>query len=325
MVLIFSGCGSSDPLDVDVSDIEAEVKINRFDRDLLDAYKKSDSEVIKLGEKYPEFFEMFNINLISVGPSSDSGYLVRLHDFMEYPMTKEAYKAISKIYYTDDYLETKLTDAFKHYKYYWPDKPIPEIYTYVSGFNLSAFTSGNMIGIGLDRYLGKDYEVYKSMGIPAFTIANMHKDKIVPDAMQAIAYKEFPFNDSIDNLISNMIYEGKILYFVEAMMPDEPENLIIGYNEEQWEWINASEDDMWSYLLDYKQLFITDMMTIKKYVGEGPFTINFSKESPGKAGVWIGWQIVKSYMKNNESVTLQDLMEDDDYQSILQLSKYDPL
>ena len=45
-------------------------------------------------------------------------------------------------------------------------------------------------------------------------------------------------------------------------------------------------------------------------------------ESPGRVGVWIGWQIVRSYMKNN-NVTLQELFAKD-AKEIFDNSKYKP-
>jgi hypothetical protein len=40
--------------------------------------------------------------------------------------------------------------------------------------------------------------------------------------------------------------------------------------------------------------------------------------------MWLGQQIVKSYMKHNSDVTLEDLMNEKDAQKILSKSKYKP-
>ena len=61
-----------------------------------------------------------------------------------------------------------------------------------------------------------------------------------------------------------------------------------------------------------------------KYTAEGPFTAAFSKESAPRIGYWIGWQIVRQYMKNNPEVTLQDLINETDSQLLLSKSKYKP-
>jgi hypothetical protein len=40
--------------------------------------------------------------------------------------------------------------------------------------------------------------------------------------------------------------------------------------------------------------------------------------------MWVGWQIIKSYMKNNKDATLEKLMAEPDAQRILSKSKYRP-
>jgi hypothetical protein len=44
--------------------------------------------------------------------------------------------------------------------------------------------------------------------------------------------------------------------------------------------------------------------------------------SPGKVGVWVGWQIVSSYMKHN-NVSLQELLKINEL-DLFQKSKYKP-
>ncbi|MBN2683238.1 MAG: hypothetical protein JXR58_12075 [Bacteroidales bacterium] len=324
MVFIFGSCGSGNRLDVDVSDIKVKLEIKRFDQDLKNAFKKGENEVLKLQEAYPDFFELFNTSLISIGHSTDSGYYGRLKEFIDYYLVKEAFAEVEKKFSSNSYINEKLSEAFKHYKYYYPDNNIPTIIAYISGFNLSVATTGDIIAISLEKYLGSDYELYKSMGLNNYSIPNMKKERIAPDCMQAFAYKVFPMEEKKGNLLEHIIYQGKILYFVEAMMPNESESLIMGYSEKQIQWCKENEKNMWNYLLDYKQLFVSDMMTIKKYIGEGPFTINFSKQSPGKAGIWIGWQIVRKYMESNPETSFQELMKNNDYQSILNSSGYNP-
>ena len=66
-------------------------------------------------------------------------------------------------------------------------------------------------------------------GFYNYLVVNMHPGKIVPDCMNFWAETEFLFNDSVDNLISHMIYKGMLMYFTEAMLPDYPDSLKWGF------------------------------------------------------------------------------------------------
>jgi uncharacterized protein YjaZ len=59
-------------------------------------------------------------------------------------------------------------------------------------------------------------------------------------------------------------------------------------------------------------------------MNDGPFTAEVTQDSPGRLGVWVGWRIVDSYMRNNKDVTLCELMNENDAQKILEQSYYKP-
>jgi hypothetical protein len=152
----------------------------------------------------------------------------------------------------------------------------------------------------------------------------MNSAKIPTDVLYSWAVSEFEFDESTNNLIANMIYHGKILYFLDAMFPEEPDYLKIGYQPEKLEWCIKNEAGMWTYLVEHQLLFNTDRMNMVRFIGAAPFTAPFTNESPGRTGIWLGWQIVKKYMKKNSGTTLQALMLENDYQKILNESGYSP-
>jgi hypothetical protein len=229
-----------------------------------------------------------------------------------------------QVYPDLDQLTAQINEAFRHYLYYFPEKPLPRLYTFVSGMNQSAITDDSLLAIGLDRYLGVDEPIYRQAGIYNYLIRNMHKGKIVSDCMNFWGETEFAYNDSINNLVWNMIYQGRLLYFVSAMLPDQPDSLKWGYSSKNLDYLKKSEKSMWAFLIEHKLLFNTDRFTIDKYMLEGPFTHDFGRESPARAAVWIGYRIVESYMQRNSGVSFPDLMNEKDYMKILNLSGYNP-
>ncbi|MGM0650209.1 MAG: hypothetical protein ACQES1_06850, partial [Bacteroidota bacterium] len=216
-----------------------------------------------------------------------------------------------------------LENGFRHYKYYYPEKEIPDIITFVAGFNHSIVTDEGIIGIGLDKYLGADSELYAMMDIPAYAVRKMKPEMIPVDCMYAWAQMEHMEPDTTEFLVHKMIYEGKMLYFLDAMYPGMHDSIKMGYSEKDIAYCHRYEKHMWEYLVSEELLFSTDYLKRRKFTGDAPFTSAFGKESPGRAAVWIGWQIVKAWV-DNENVDLQSLMQENDYQKILNQSHYEP-
>ena len=73
-----------------------------------------------------------------------------------------------------------------------------------------------------------------------------------------------------------------------------------------------------------RDLFKTESNVLSSYMNDGPFTAEVTQDSPGRLGVWVGWRIVDSYMRNNKVVTLRELMNENDAQKILEQSYYKP-
>lgn len=312
-------------LQIDVSDIKVEIEIQRFDLDLYTIEPDSINIYIqRLEKRYGKFFELYNNKIIQIGNPGDAGYEEYMTTFLYNYTTIEAYKETNRIFKDLKWLKNDLTKVLKHYKYYYPENKMPDIYTYVSGFNQSIVITENFIGIGLDKYLGEENRLYEALQVSRYLRKKMIPEKIVPDCAFALGTSLIEYKDSIDNLISNIIHQGKLMYFTDALLPELNDSLKIGYSGKQLEWCKRYEKDMWAYLIENKHLFSTDLMIIKRYIEESPFTKSFSADSPGRTGIWIGWQIVRSYMKNNPEISLQELIKNNNYQDILNKSKYNP-
>ena len=155
----------------------------------------------------------------------------------------------------------------------------------------------------------------------------MNSFNIVPDCMYGWAASEWDFSTvkyQADNVLTEIIHNGKLKYFEKCMLPDSPDELIFGFTSDQMKFCRNNEDQMWQYLIENDLLFKTDQFTIRKLTGEAPFTSFFSNESPGRAAVWLGFRIVESFMMKNPGVKLEDLMNNTDVQDLLEKAKYRP-
>lgn len=322
MLFLFS-C-AEDPLVIDVSKVEVDLKLKRFDQDLFKYEKITDKELAEIRQKYTPFYEAFVENIISVGAANDPSNYFYLTSFIGDKNIQDVQLKSDSLYKDFSGHYNQLLDAFKHYKHYFPSKPTPEIITYNSGFNYAIVTDSSYLGIGLEMFLDENYPAYKQLGLPMYKIQSMTSKHLASSAMLGWLSTEFELNNPSADLLAEMIHQGKLLYAVDAMMPLEDDFLKISYTKEQWDWCNANEKAMWFFLIDNDLLYTKETQQIIKYMGESPFIQGFPEGSPGRVGHWLGWQVVKAFMENNPTVSLKELMKKDDAQKILNKSKYKP-
>ena len=135
---------------------------------------------------------------------------------------------------------------------------------------------------------------------------------------------EFELESENSNVLSHMIHHGKLLYALDLLLPDVPDSIKIGYSSQEMRWVVENEKNMWFHFAENDLLYRKEGKQIQKYIGEGPFTPGFPDGSPGKAGRWIGWQIVRKYMESTNPLDLNGLFNQSDAQNILHISKYKP-
>jgi hypothetical protein len=253
-------------------------------------------------------------------------HIVQLKNFVSDPFNQECYAMCMNKYPNLHWLETALSDGYRRYRYFYPATDTVDVYTYVSGVDWQYpihFQDENTMVIGLDNYFGTDYQ-YDRLQIPQYISRRMNNTYLLPDIFRQLIISRFEAREKPEALIDYMISTGKTCYFLNILLPDVSLEQKIGYTKEQWQFCIENEDYLWRSLIENNLLFKTDITNIRSFILEAPFTNAFSQNSPGRIGQWIGWQIVTSYMQNNNDVTLQELMADCDYKNIFQKSGYKP-
>jgi hypothetical protein len=312
---------------VSVSSVKVDLEVKRLEKDLftLDP-QQIGPELDGLKKKYGSFLQLFSY-VINTGEVEDPQFIDQLVGFCTDKQNNDVFNLTMKLYPDVEKIRKDLENAFRHYLYYFPDETVPAVFTCITGFNNSIITADSVLGIGLDRYLGADCEYYPRLEIYSYLSARMTPEYIIPDCMYAWGTSEWDFESmdyKDDNVITNMVHEGKIRYFMKCMLPDQPDEVIFGFTGGQMKFCMNNEGQMWQYLVENDLVFKTDRFIIRKLTGEAPFTSYFTNESPGRAAVWIGYRIVESYMDKNRNVTLESLMSDIEIQEILEKAKYSP-
>jgi len=107
-------------------------------------------------------------------------------------------------------------------------------------------------------------------------------------------------------------------------VPTIEDTLLFDYTEDEMQWCERYEADIWASMVEQKHLYNTERMVMQKYVGDSPFTYYLGQESPGRAAVYLGYRIIESYVKNNPELKLVDILKQNDAHFILREARYRP-
>ena len=148
-------------------DIEAvEVEIVRFDSAQLAVHPDSVRDGIEqLYTDYEEFMPMFVEGILRL-PTEDTVYLCKMYgNFLtDTVMGFAQTNALAQEKFANiDGLQKSINTAFSRLHYLYPEWEIPKVYLFVSGFNSSVMYYENIMGVGVDMYLGSDYPYYSAL------------------------------------------------------------------------------------------------------------------------------------------------------------------
>lgn len=324
LLLCAASCGNGSRRYFEHDPEPLPVSIGRFDRQFL-AVDTADmrTSIRGLYRDFPGFMPFF-VEEVLGAPTSDTVYLEEsLRGFFADTMFAEVNRRVLETFADVSPLECSIGAAFARLRTFYPDTEVPDIYFFVSGFNNSFLMLPDAMAVGVDMYLGNDYPYYEQV-VYNYMRYTMRPECIPVDVVSAYMFRRFGFDMEQNRLLENMIYRGRLMYVVSVLFPDEKPSEVMGYTPEQWQWCVDNERAIWATLLDNRDLFKSDGMTMTKYLNDAPFTSPISQESPGRLGTWLGWRITQSYMENNPDVSVPQLLAERNAQKLLEQSKYKP-
>jgi len=300
-------CDKKSKIEKAVEEIPVQINVNRFDKAFFET-KPQNLEELKA--HYPFFFPQ---------GVEDKVWLEKMNN----PLWRELYEEVEKKYSNFDKQTEQIEDLFKHIKFYFPETITPKVYTVIAemDYNNKAIYAKDKLIIALELYLGKEHKFYE---FPKYLKQNFEERQMMPDIVSSFAFRKIP--PPLDKtLLSSMIYSGKELYLKDLLLPEYTDAEKIGYLPEQIKWCQDNESYMWRFFIDENLLFDSDSRLPNRFINLAPFSkfyLEIDNESPGRVGQWLGWQIVRSYMDNN-NVSLRDMLKTDPKQ-IFDKSKYKP-
>ncbi len=307
IIIAFVSCDKKSKVEKAVEEIPMELKVERFDKLF---FETAPEDLGQLKNQFPFFFPSGN---------NDSVWLNKMKD----PLWRELYTEVQKKYSNFDPVQKELNTLFKHIKFYFPESKTPKLITVISemDYNNKVIYTDSLLIISLELYLGKNHKFYQ---FPNYLKQNFEQKQILPDVVSSFsAQKIAPIRDT--SFLSQMIYFGKQLYLKDLLLPDFSDGDKIGYTPEQNKWCEENESYMWRYFLENELLYSKDPKLGNRFINTAPFSkfyLEIDNESPGKVGTWIGWQMVRSYMNNND-VPLETMLKMN-AKELFEKSKYKP-
>jgi hypothetical protein len=302
-------------------EINPEFQIVRFDNDLYQYLINNQNDSVLI--KHQSFLKEYGEKVIYIGSPDSTGFYERLKSFFSEP-------ALMKLYTDEQFQLADIKGINEELSYgmevllsQFQSLKRPTIYMHVSGLNQNVIVNDEILSLSSDKYMGADYPLYQDFFYD-YRRQLMSCDRIVPDYLLGFMMANFPFAGNAEVLLDRMLYEGKLRYILSRLIPQRQEWEYVGYTKDQYEWCKTHQAQMWKSLLENRHLFTPHFITTLQYLNEAPYTAPISVESPGRTGIWIGYQIICSFMKNHPYTSLQELMNNTDYKELLKQSKYRP-
>lgn len=256
---------------------------------------------------------------------NDSAFINQLYDRFTNPHIDTLRKEVHRVFGNEAGLKHEFTEAFKNLKYYFPNFQVPKIQTVISGLENDLFVSDSLIVVSLDFYLGPGAKYRPNMY--EYLLRQYGKENIVPSCMllYGIDSRFNQVNPADKTTLADMMAYGKSFYFAKQMTPCVPDSVLIWYTPEEIKGARENQDLIWARFIEDKLLYATGHVMKQKYLGDRPKTVEVGEKCPGRIGQWVGWEIVKSYMKSHPEVTLPDLMKNNNADKLFKDSHYKPV
>lgn len=311
LLIIFSSfyaCKKDNKINKEVANIDIDFTVERFDRIFAES---SPNDLPKLKQTFSFLFS---------DRYPDSLWVSRMTDTLQ----QELYAETNEVFKDFNTKKQEITQLFQYLKFYFPEFKIPRVITVTSNvdYRNKVIVTDSIVLISLDTYLGENHMFYE--GIQNYLKQNFVKTQITPDLATEYA-KKYCYQAQKKTLLDEMVYSGKLLFFKDAVLPNKTDAEKIGYAQQQIDWSLANESEIWRYFIENEMLYSTDSKLPSRFINPAPFSkfyLELDNESPGRLGQYIGWQIVRAYMKNNDVSLSKMLITNAD--EIFKNSKFKP-
>lgn len=319
--LMMASCQKNDPAykaKLDITPKPYNLEFDRYEEVLFNLDTNDfQVELMNVQDRYRVFLS---------GDLNNLDAVQYLKDFATDPFSITLYEKVNDVFPDLKQIEPVVEDVFAHFHYYYPEIELPKkAFTCITGVHPDeppVQIIEDQLVISLDWYLD-DEELYDQIGMPRYMSLRRNVSTLAKEvAEQLYMYYLYEWRKQ-GQIVGEMVFYGRRVFFVEAMCPELPDSVLLGYSSKQWQWAVENEGQVWADIVGNRRLYDASLDAYMMFFGDGPFTQAYSNDAPSRLGEFFGLNISRSYFSNNE-VSLQDLMQRKDLQNVFQDSGYKP-
>lgn len=314
-LVLFAGC-SNDSCRESIAPVSVTLQVNRLDQDLFDASTPDDIKILL--ENNPPFANYF---LQADQYPSDTILPNQLFDLLQNKAIDTLYQESLQAFSNLDGLISELQEAYGRLTAIYPETRLPVIQTAFTGLYKDLFISNEQVIIGMEFFIGEDAS-YQPKEIPAYILKRYTVEHLPSNIMQFVS-SQFIATSKGESMLAEMIDYGKSYYLLSKLLPCTPENILMGYTEEEWSDSFENDQIIWANFIQNELLYETNHQIKQKFLGERPNVYEIGDKCPGRIARWVGWQIVKAYAEKT-GISVTELMKETDANKIFRVSQYKP-
>lgn len=321
-ITVLQSC-SSNPWEVDVSKISVDFEIINVDSLYLHTDEKKVKDLdAELASRIGEAYKMEVANNTFYRYDSSAAYMML--KFYEHEFTADLEKEKAAIASERIRQLSDFNLALRYLRYHFPEVKMPTQIVLMNNMFSGVLLTEEQLFVGLERYLSGNNPVIESVPTDklhqwqkdAMNIDFLARDMILPWIQVQL------FKEKDEHLAYHIVQAGKVLTILQAVFPHRDPAFILRYSEEDWQWAEENEAPFWDYLVKEQLLFKNNMRDKANFLNEAPYTVGLPEKGPDRLGQYLGFKMVKSYMKQNKGLSLQELLQVD-FNEILQAYEID--
>lgn len=193
------------------------------------------SALQEMNTEYPMEMRTLIEDVLRLGEVRDPEIHSKFLKLYQDPKLQTLLSDVESEYANIDDLNREFNSAFTRLKKWLPDIVVPVIYAQISALDQSIIIGDQSLGISLDKYMGKDYPLYKEFYEDAQCV-QMTRRMILPDALSFYLVSQYPLRDIESRpQLERDLHMGKVQWVV---------NQALGRQEFRSKYVTAVENFM---------------------------------------------------------------------------------